>query len=268
MDNNIQSAIKTDLPVTCEYKVNANSLFKYTDKIEYLIEILENKAIVPLYNLEYLHYLSIPGIDSIVFPMVCFCDVPLIKASYHAESYGQYGIGFYKDKILKLDVSQPIHYIQSNSPLMKDFKQAFEASLNNNEKDSALKDYLLSTLLYMKPTVGFNDRTNNTKNLHDECEWRYIPDKKEFENNDLDLILSGTKSNNKSKKEYLTILKKYPNTWLRFDWNFVKYIIVPDELEMNKIIDVILKLSGISDKDRYKLITKIVILKNVKEDFL
>ena len=67
-------------------------------------------------------------------------------------SYGGYGIALDKNKVIRNNRIQPIHYMNPASPLVADFKEAFNANYNVGKKahkeDEVLLNYLLSTLLY------------------------------------------------------------------------------------------------------------------------
>ena len=70
---------------------SANALFNFMKKLEYLKKILERKAIVPRYNLENVSYLN-TDYNSIMLPMVCFCDINLHKVLPHTNIYGEFGL--------------------------------------------------------------------------------------------------------------------------------------------------------------------------------
>lgn len=87
--------------------------------------------------------------------MTCFCDIPFSKVGNHMTLYGRYGIALDKQQIINKFKVQPIHYMNPQSPLSDDFKEAFTHYFRSDKRvhdeDKILLNYLLSTLMYMKP---------------------------------------------------------------------------------------------------------------------
>ena len=110
---------------------SANILCNYMKKIEYLKNILKNMAFIPRYFEEKLFYLNLSKIQSISFPMTCFCDIPLSKVAMHIENYGTYGIALDKKIHIEKDI-QPIQYVNENSDYCKIISRSFEELLGNN----------------------------------------------------------------------------------------------------------------------------------------
>lgn len=258
------------IPDERTWKNSANVLCNYMKKIQYLEMILKNRAIIPRYVIEPLEYLSIENLYKIAFQMTCFCDIPFSKVSGHMSFYGKYGIAFNKDTFIKKFCIQPIHYINMESPLAKDFRQAFSEYYNSDKKaskkDRVLTDYMVSTLLYMKPLSGIEEIDGIKKRYvyQDECEWRYIPTKN-FPGN-LKLVLR-SEANEKGRDEYSRALLAHEETWIKFDWKDVRYIIVPDDSALHQIIDVIKELP-MGDRERYLLISKIEVSARFTEDLV
>ncbi len=74
--------------------ISSNSLFHFTPKIEFLINILTN-GFYPRYCHEELllnECQTLRG-HNLLIPMICFCDIPLGKISNHINIYGKYCIG-------------------------------------------------------------------------------------------------------------------------------------------------------------------------------
>lgn len=250
---------------------SANILCNYMKKPEYLELILINQAIIPRYVDEPLEYWNIEGLEKIAFPMTCFCDIPFTKVGNHMTLYGRYGIALDKQQIIKKFKVQPIHYINTESPLANDFKEAFVKYYRNEKKvnpeDRILLNYVLSTLLYMKPISKIEeiDGVMKTYVFQDECEWRYIPT-----NNfpkSTKLLMKEDQITEEGKDAYSKVLRRHPETWIKFDWEDVKYIIVPDESALKRIIEVIKSLT-VEDTMKYLLASKIVISNRFSEDLL
>lgn len=245
------------------WHISSNVLCNYMKEQEYLDLILQNRAIIPRYVIEPIGYLGLSNFKNICFPMTCFCDIPFSKVASHMSRYGEYGIGLDKETVLNKYRIQPIQYINSKSPLADDFKQAFLSYYEfDQEIDSlhkVLSDYLISTLVYMKPVWGYEtDSNGDLKNYiyQDECEWRYIPSDR-FPK-DLELILPQEMTNNHAKEIFSKVLRNHKECWLQFEWEDVRYIMVPDEEAVRKTIATIDSLS-VLDEEKHMLMTKIEI---------
>ncbi len=250
-----------------EWNINSNSLCNYMKDIVYLKDKLEKRALIPRYVSEEIGYLGIRELWRVAFPMICFCDIPFSKINVHIDKYGGYGIAFDKIKILEKYGLQPIHYISDNSPLKRDYKEAFQFSLNSDlDGDNLLKDYLLSSLLFMKPVYreSLEDGVKNRYIFQNECEWRYVPDL-DLIPNDMELLLINDDATKKSCNLYSGVLVKHQESWLRFDWDDVKYIIVPNESDSIAVIELINSFD-INEMCKSLLISKIVVWKSFLED--
>ncbi len=75
-------------------KPRSDTLFYFTKNIDTLKSILKN-GFWPRYSLEDFNWYN-PQMGSIAYPMVCFCDIPLIRPREHVSFYGDYGLGMTK----------------------------------------------------------------------------------------------------------------------------------------------------------------------------
>ena len=190
MDN--QSIITLNMPTVRVAKsqnhtpsiIQADTLFTFTPKLEFLVPYIKTQIISPRYCVEDISYLKIPNLKKIAFPMKCFCDINLHRLDVHLEWYGYYGLAFSKQWGMNRGI-QPVQYINPNSELRKDFTRAFSAALSApiSKKSSAteeMKSYLLHEMMYYKPYEGKMENRNTGKKttqcFTDECEWRYNPD--------------------------------------------------------------------------------------------
>ena len=105
--------------------IQADTLFTFTRKLEFLIPYIKNKMISPRYCVEDISYLKIRNLKKIAFPMKCFCDINLHRIAEHLAWYGYYGLAFSKEWGMKKKI-QPIQYINPDSDLRKDFSSAFD----------------------------------------------------------------------------------------------------------------------------------------------
>ena len=260
---------KPELGDSLHWKNSANVLCNYMKKPEYLDLILRNQAIIPRYYEEPLDYLHLENVDKICFPMTCFCDIPFSKVSSHMHYYGSYGIGLDKAAVLEKYRVQPIHYINSDSPLADDFRQAFHVSCRQKMDGEAvvLADYLLSSLMYMKPVWGWEKKEDGDMEMRvyqDECEWRYVPSDHFPEN--LPLILRQWEMTQKGKETYTNVLYHHKECWLKFDWSDVHYIIVPDEFAARHTISTVRGLENVSLGVKDELISRIEISSRFAEN--
>lgn len=247
-----------------ETKQSANSLFRFVTKLDYLIDILRNKAFIPRYYGEDIKPYKIDiNEDYLYYPMICFCDIPFHRINEHIHLYGAdgYGIAFSKKWGIENKV-QPLQYINPNSNLCSDFRDAFSASLKSETEDSA-RNFLLSQLFYYKPILGEMERDGNliTRVFTDECEWRYIA---EVDPNILPQVIPESKSH--LKEFYNEALKEKSEYWLTYDWDDIKYIIIKSRDELSKVHQLL--DDKIEDKMQLiNLISKIIVWDDMKGDF-
>ena len=168
---------------------------------------------------------------------------------------------------------QPIHYINPESNLRKDFSEAFQLALDSNpaeesQAQQSMQNYLLHELMYSKPYQGeFKNRVTEEieeRCFTDECEWRFVPDvtvdgfEQVYYNEEI-IKSNGliTYSNEMSGRE---------NISLKFTYNDLKYIIIKEESEFTPLTKLIDELD-LSPDEKYSLISKIIIWEKAKGDF-
>lgn len=254
---------------------SANVLFKFMPKLDYLKGIIKDKAIMPRYYEEKIDYLDIKGFDKIAFPMSCFCDIHLNKLVPHMRNYGWYGIGLSKEWGIRQGI-QPIHYINKDSKLKKDFSKVFNNTMKieqaeEREKFKEYNDYLLSDLLFMKPIEGEMMVNNNDeyeyRNFHDEKEWRFVP---QFAGVDteLPLVIPQNQMNHHSYMLHSAGIQQRSELWLKFDLDAIKYIIVANQNDRKELIEFIIENQIVeNDYDRYGLFSKILVFNELREDW-
>lgn len=253
-----------------EYKSiqSANSLFNFMRKTEYLKLILKNKAFIPRYYEEVIDYLNISKITKIAFPMTCFCDIHVQKISSHCSNYGSIGIGMSKIWGINSGI-QPIHYMNPNSRIIKELQELFKLDEDeaNFEIIDKYKNYLLEHVIFIKPLIGtmYINGEYELKNFHDEKEWRYIPNITE----DIDLpevisqeMLMNQTAYNSFSKGILT----HKSLWLKFEYSDIRYLFLQSDEDRDEIIDFIYNDLDVSTEEKLILISKIVVLKIIKED--
>ncbi|MED4046168.1 abortive infection system antitoxin AbiGi family protein [Priestia aryabhattai] len=253
-------------------KQSANVLFKCMKRLDYLKSTLKMKAIVPRYYEEKINYLNIKEIDKIAFPMSCFCDIHLNKLIDHMGNYGDFAIGMNKDWGITQGI-QPIHYINEYSALRKDFSSIFNHAKNATDDQrndfSTYNNYLLMDLLFMKPLEGemMTDKGYETRNFHDEREWRFVPNINEVDT-ELPLVIEQQQMNEKSYGAYSDGIQTRPDLWLKFELSAIKYIIVTDKSSKMELINF-LRDNDVAENEEefFDLVSKIMVFNDLKEDW-
>lgn len=272
-NSNIINAEKVQVKGTryAQSKQSANVLFKFMGELRFLKEIIENKAIIPRYYEEVIDYLRIDGLEKIVFPMVCFCDINLSKLDNHVQFYGKFGIALNKKWGIRKGV-QCINYINKNSNTRKDFSYLFARALNNldESKFDEYNNYLFGSLLFMKPLVGKMPRNGKyrNKNFTDEKEWRYIP--KIQDDDKIQLIIPQDYAGDENVHNmYSEGMKKLRHLWLTFNYDDIEYIMVETKSDRKDFIDFIMNNESINCDTikKYELISKIIVYNVVRKDW-
>lgn len=253
-----------------EYKIaqpcqSTSSFFHFMDKIEYLIEMLNDKKIYPRFCVEDISYLRL-DIKQIGIAMKCFCNTPLHMIKDHKFEYGGYCIGFDKQWGVKKQL-QPVIYYNEYSSYPSVLKMSYEAAMKYGEDDELLTE--ISALLnhnfkYIKAVDGTDKKTGNFKDFTDENEWRYVPDIDDLDFGEI-IVEQSVVSNTDILKTYNDVLKK-SKYHLDFQYEDIKYLFVKDEMGRKQLIEY-LKTIDCSDEMRYKLMTKICVWEEMEGDF-
>ena len=232
-----------------------DTLFHFMEKVEWLIDIIEQKRIPARYCNEDIKYLSIKGINYISIPMRCFCDIKLHQLEDHIDYYGACGIALNPDSRLTKESSMVLSDV-----INKTYKR--ETVLQKE-----LKSFIFHQLMYYKPDSG-KSRNRRTKKedikcFTDECEWRYIPDLSTIDYPPF-IINDGMGSEYISKLN--DSLRELNEVALRFNYHDVKYLIVENQDDFIQLIDSINQIE-IPQNDKIKLVSKIIIWDEAKGDF-
>ena len=241
----------------------------------------------------------------------CFCDIPLssiikpfpvkltenneltdkqkksIPETYsHTDLYGKYAIAFAKEWGEKNRI-QPIQYLNQDAACARNYSEAIKASLVETDIPDVVADSLLGMLCYCKPLRGTMKRRHKTssdsfeieifKNFHDEHEWRHVPFGAIINQTELSCVIA----NRNILVQKDTILDnmsnrlediKYQQTWLKYQYEDIRYIIVPDNEGRIETIRTILSLDeglfdkGETDIQKSLLISKITVLDDIVKD--
>ena len=282
-----------------ETNISAHTLFHFTYNKNSLLSILKNGLYVR-YSLENFESL-INDKAEIVFPMTCFCDIPLSHVRRHTNTYGKYAIGVSKSWGMKNQIN-PIIYTYPNSAtttILNDVFENIENFFDIEEKElekfkfnrsaeivyewfntreeefsksvESVNSKLSHFIRYIKPYEGKfyrnGDYLENPVRFYDEREWRFTPSR-EF------LFSKEMKDSYKSeyfidpKKRRALNIKLAKHIKLTFEPNDVKFIIVERD---NEIPDMIKKLDDIfgktaSSNDLKLLGTRLISLEQILEN--
>lgn len=247
--------------------------------------------------------------DDIEVLQKCFCDIQLSKLfaelfvncngedykslsdkdqqralskKTHPDFYGKYAIAFSKEWGIEHKL-QPINYLNKDGQAARSLSKAFTDLMSQNDLPSSIIEDLLSRLAYAKPVQGtmkrsFVDENDKKKTLiydkifHDEKEWRYVPDVSLMNKHGLEIVHANPQAIDEraSWNENLQD-EKYKDLWLDFNYEDIKYLLVPDNDSRDRLIKYIVSLP--SDKfgleegiKKQIIISKILVLENIKED--
>jgi len=162
-------------------RISSSTLFRFVNKFEYLIDILDN-GFSPRYSYE-----EFPtSTDKIKYrfgiPMICFCDIRLTQAKEHMERYGHFGIGM-TETWRKHNRLNPVLYIEKHSLVTENLKKLHSVLYDTINKDKNSLRPLLSPFIeilrYSKPikkTVMNNNGKKTIIYYYDEREWRSCQD--------------------------------------------------------------------------------------------
>lgn len=267
--------------------LSADTLFHFTGKKEYLLNILAN-GFYPracMENLEFAYeekYRNSFAPTEVAIPMVCFCDTPLSQIGTHVKEFGRYAIGMSKEwgrsaginpVMYELPDSNPIKLLRSllDKSIRYMIGQYFEPEGDNISKIGEEIQYFLNC--FLKPYEG--NKWNNESNefdgklvkFYDEREWRYVPGLKELKVKNIKPFLRKNDFLiNDIKQEYNRQLQIFK---LGFRPEELKYIIVNTESEVLEIAKAVLQIKdrlGYTEDDKKLLLTKIISIEKIMND--
>ena len=274
--------------------IKSNSLFHFTPKEEYLLDILEN-GFWPRYCSEDIEWV-IPkdfknelekqeednslktlikeliksNISSIAYPMSCFCDIPLSKITAHTDFYGGFGLGMTKEWGIRKRLN-PIFYLSDNS-IIPNLIQSFLLKTapidfwKSIQSEKTNQNTIIQLMKFLKPLRG-KMKVNGkevTKNFDEECEWRYAP--ASDENNLFPNFLPNFLANNEELQDSNIVTKKVAS--LNFEPSDIKYIFVPEDSNIPTIINKINTIfTNYPEHERLLLLSKVISLDTIRKDF-
>lgn len=237
-------------------KISSNSLFHFTSKKKYLKDILEN-GFWPRYCREY-------GWGNIDFaiPMVCFCDIPLTQVLDHTSTYGQYGLGLNRKWITSNRSITPVHYIKNDSEIFSHINRL----LKKIQDGESLTDDEYHCLMFAKKVSGNEKyRTKNIqkKLFYNEREWRYASYKKlGLSPSDYIILIDKDEEFDANPPSLNTF-----NNRINIDTSDIQYILIPKESNRKDMIKTIMGIKKFNNNQITELISKIISIEQIKNDF-
>ena len=295
-----------------EYVQSANTLFHFMGRRTYLEQALKLKALVPRYCDEDISYLHIKVNDkeknTISVLQKCFCDVPFHNLTNcfqivvdekemnslsddekektrnfntHTDVYGEYAIAFSK-KWGEERGLQPIHYLNVESEYVNTLRNFIQYAFELDNLSDQVFDRLIAELAFIKPLRGQMTRKFDsgkeihfTKNFHDENEWRYVPSSERMESENISNIMVNPYLRKEKSRVNSQIQKdEYQDIWLKFDYEDIKYIIVPNISDRLELLNYINDLPEEVFNDRLPvqiqkslLMSRILVLNEIRGDW-
>lgn len=256
---------------------NADCLIRCMKEKEHLFTIVTEMGMYPRFNEENFEFLDVKYgeeyLNQLYIPMLCFCDIPLKSLTNHNLTYGNYAIALTKNWGEKNRIS-PIHYLYKNSDVYEQLRELFH--LANTEKSEVLYNYLFNRLFFTKPKDGIESnkvvdnesgvtKTETQSVLYtDEQEHRYVPNLSNINTDISQFYLKKDLPLN----ELSNSLAKHKKYKLSFEVSDIKHIVLPSRDEKIELINNIVHSPNIEKlEDKYELISKLVTLQEIKEDF-
>ncbi len=282
---------------------DVNHIVRYCSKLEYIIDNITIKGFHPSYCKETFND------ENLLIPMVSFCNIPLREVEnymYYGDYGIGFNIEWaIKNKISPvMYVHENSEAIKLSKNLEKDLRPLIvEGALNSSIKNIALNQNGINSnddLFYTKNSLS-EIRNNNIKiiqnlkpwksilnfkieiklndsvcdtfedieiNSYNEREWRFVP---EFEQSEFESII---KENNPNYKKYTTSEIKKPhfknNKYkLSFELSDIKYIIVKEQNEVEKVVETLKKTFGVVDVNESMIKGKVQIVskESLKTDY-
>lgn len=276
--------------------INASSLFHFTKGgIEALESILTNGFRLS-YCMESYSRQSIVGI-----PMICFCDIPLMRTIKHRKEYGDYAIGVSKDAFrLKhfIDLN-PVLYrnsimmekvaesaIERMSYYTEEFKKIQETIVDDNfekisrgekffpfgndEQQDNLMYAISQRHIYQSQIAYTKPYEEETCCYYDESEWRIVGD----DMGETKWIWNVDKDNKEDIRG-----KENDRLWKKTDIYYginslsdISYIIVHTEKQVQLLVSFVRKINklmglDITSEEKDLLLTKITSFERMEKDY-
>lgn len=240
----------------------SQTLFHFTKSLDTLKLILAD-GFWPRYCSEDTRWLGQENAQTVAFPMVCFCDIPLSRISDHVNFYGQYGLGMTREWGT-VNGLNPILYLAGENSIMAELRKLNEhANAVERAKIPLAKETMRYVYAHTKPVSGVMvvDSSTVEKDFYLESEWRCVPHHKEIkaylrhtEFSDIDLL---NKANQQTSE----------HCRLKFSPKDIKYIFVRSDADIPEIINFIqARLDYHPHADTKVLMSRVTSLESIQGD--
>lgn len=210
------------------------------------------------------------------------------KHNTHFDYYGRYAISFSK-KWGEKNGLQPIQYINTESNFSRYFSIAIKEAMSADSIPPAIEKDVLYRIAFCKPLRGImHRRVKRTagsavdavdveiyKNFHDECEWRYVPRFEDLSDFRIQSIIANPNLMQLANSINQRLeAEEYRRLWLEFEYDDIRYIVVPDAAARVKLIGTILDLPDSQFQQgesisiqKSILVSKILVLDEIRKDW-
>lgn len=172
------------------------------------------------------------SVDTIAFPMISFCDLPLSEFSEYIGKYGGYSIGVSRSWGIKIGVN-PVWYCDFYSNVVHSIMKLLLRELNSSDYGYVYE--LFEILAYIKPMEDKlkTKRVGYSKyRFSDERELRIVPYLRDLESKSVKPFLY-----NKLYEEYKVSNNNSSLIELgeSFEWSDIKYVIVKNKTDVKRV---------------------------------
>jgi hypothetical protein len=240
----------------------SNTLFHFTKSLNILQKVLE-EGFWPRYCQEDMAWFSLPDLEYISYPTVCFCDIPLSRIDEHVGFYGNFGLGMSREWAERNHLN-PVLYLAGSNQLSTELRElATHANKLAEGDQKACRVTMRYIYSHVKPMSGTMVIGGNLiqKAFYQESEWRFVPKHskiKEYLRKDAHADIALLEEANALSKEHCL---------LKFTPADVKYIFVQSDADIPLMVDYIhARLDQYPAAALKILISRIVSLQSLQDD--
>lgn len=212
----------------------------------------------------------------------------LSQNNTHPDYYGKYAIAFSKNWGERKNL-QPIHYLNEHSQFAKELSELICYVLNTDDIPDLVADDIINRFTFIKPLRGKmkrvvtrgnaeNINVEFIKNFYDEQEWRYVPNAGKLAEAHMERLIANPNmiqiKDGLNEINTAIATQKYKALWLEYEYDDIRYLIVPDAAARIDLIHLIMSIPN--DKfnpqtdvatQKFILISKILVLEEIRKDW-